>query len=407
MRVGDVVAGPDCGSGALICFKPTSTLQTVFVLAVGILVLGCTVVKDIAASRRAAALSGADRSALRRFQMTYLPPYLLATFADWIQGPYQYKVYTEYGFNEAQIGRLYICGFGSSLLLGTYIAAAADTYGRRANCLLYCAVYSMSCLTKNSPNYHWLMVGRMLGGIATSILFATFESWCVTAYRADATLPLDGLDIVFTNTAFANALTAIVSALFGEFLVQMAGGWLIAPFNFVPCALGGCAVAISLTWRENYGATATEGWGSAAESNGTPKRRGRTPPPNDVIDLSTLAQPITGARMKAAVMESGVGSPWLDAFRNFSMGGVAMQACCTAAATIISDRRLTLLGTMGACVEATLYIFIFLWTPCLEHAALLVEVGPGPQDGRSGVPSHSLRHGVVFGAFMTWNMLGV
>ena len=94
-----------------------------------------------------------ERAALRKFQLVYLPPFLLATFADWIQGPYQYKVYTQYGFNERDIGRLYICGFGSSLILGTYVAAAADTYGRRANCILYCLLYSLSCITKNSPDY--------------------------------------------------------------------------------------------------------------------------------------------------------------------------------------------------------------------------------------------------------------
>ena len=68
-----------------------------------------------------------EAEAVQKFQRLYLPPFLLATFADWIQGPYQYKVYTAYGFDEHDIGRLYICGFGSSLLFGTYVAGVADT----------------------------------------------------------------------------------------------------------------------------------------------------------------------------------------------------------------------------------------------------------------------------------------
>ena len=72
-------------------------------------------------------VGGSEAAALQKFQWTYLPPFLLATFADWIQGPYQYKVYTAYGFDEHDIGRLYICGFGSSLLFGTYVAGVADT----------------------------------------------------------------------------------------------------------------------------------------------------------------------------------------------------------------------------------------------------------------------------------------
>lgn len=41
------------------------------------------------------------------------------------------------------------------------------------------ATYSVSCLTKHSSNYYILMVGRVLGGIATSLLFSAFESWVV------------------------------------------------------------------------------------------------------------------------------------------------------------------------------------------------------------------------------------
>lgn len=86
------------------------------------------------------------------------------------------------------------------------------SYGRKSNCLLYCLVYSLSCLTKNSPNYRHLMLGRVLGGMATSILFASFESWCITAYRSNPSLDSSGLDSLFTNIAFANALTAIISS---------------------------------------------------------------------------------------------------------------------------------------------------------------------------------------------------
>ena len=243
-----MAAGGAPGLGAAV---PVASVDwgTIVALALGVLLLAVMVLQDIG-NRRPAACG--DSAALSKFQALYLPPFLLATFADWIQGPYQYKVYTQYGFDEHDIGRLYICGFGSSLLFGTYVAAVADTYGRKSNCLLYCLVYSLSCLTKNSPNYHWLMLGRVLGGMATSILFASFESWCITAYRSNPSLEAHGLDAVFTNIAFANALTAIVSSLFGDFLVTATGD-LIAPFNFVPLVLACCALLIATTWSENYG----------------------------------------------------------------------------------------------------------------------------------------------------------
>jgi predicted MFS family arabinose efflux permease len=40
----------------------------------------------------------------------------------------------------------------------------------------------LSCATKHSPDYKILMVGRVLGGIATSLLFSAFESWLVAEH---------------------------------------------------------------------------------------------------------------------------------------------------------------------------------------------------------------------------------
>ena len=99
---------------------------TLAVLALGVVLLVMLLLQELG-SRRPTGSSSIEAEAVQKFQRLYLPPFLLATFADWIQGPYQYKVYTAYGFDEHDIGRLYICGFGSSLLFGTYVAGVADT----------------------------------------------------------------------------------------------------------------------------------------------------------------------------------------------------------------------------------------------------------------------------------------
>jgi hypothetical protein len=46
------------------------------------------------------------------------------------------------------------------------------------------ATYAASCATKHSPRYGVLLVGRLLGGIATSLLFSVFEAWAVAAHAA-------------------------------------------------------------------------------------------------------------------------------------------------------------------------------------------------------------------------------
>lgn len=51
--------------------------------------------------------------------------------------------------------------------------------GRKTNCFIYGLLYGGACLTKHFADFNILMIGRLLGGIATSILYSAFESWLV------------------------------------------------------------------------------------------------------------------------------------------------------------------------------------------------------------------------------------
>ena len=61
----------------------------------------------------------------------YLFVYLLATLSDWLQGPYVYALYMEYGFKPTEIAELFVAGFGSSMIFGSFIGGMADWGGRR------------------------------------------------------------------------------------------------------------------------------------------------------------------------------------------------------------------------------------------------------------------------------------
>ena len=84
--------------------------------------------------------------------------------ADWLQGPYIYELYVSYGFSEKEIAELFVGGFGSSFLVGTFVGALADSYGRKFMSIVYCISYSIACFTKLINNYYWLMLGRFLSG---------------------------------------------------------------------------------------------------------------------------------------------------------------------------------------------------------------------------------------------------
>jgi hypothetical protein len=47
--------------------------------------------------------------------------------------------------------------------------------GRKRACLAYVVSYVASCLTKHSSSAWWLLLGRLLGGLSTSLLFSSFE----------------------------------------------------------------------------------------------------------------------------------------------------------------------------------------------------------------------------------------
>ena len=51
---------------------------------------------------------------------------------------------------------------------------------------LYCVFYGISCLTKHSSAYRVLFVGRVVGGVSTSILHSAFESCMVHKHRRAA-----------------------------------------------------------------------------------------------------------------------------------------------------------------------------------------------------------------------------
>ncbi len=58
--------------------------------------------------------------------MTTVDGPLGAAAGDWLQGPYIYALYEHYGYKVGDIGRLFIAGFGSSMVFGTLAGALAD-----------------------------------------------------------------------------------------------------------------------------------------------------------------------------------------------------------------------------------------------------------------------------------------
>ncbi|KFM25691.1 Major facilitator superfamily domain-containing protein 5 [Auxenochlorella protothecoides] len=249
-------------------------------------------------------VTAAPDLAFRGFKTNYLVVYSFMMAGDWLQGPYVYALYEHYGFTRGEIGRLFIAGFGSSMIFGTVMGSLADKYGRKRAALLYVVCYTLGCFTKHAPNFWVLFFGRILCGIATSLLYSAFESWVVGEHNKRGYNP-EWLGGIFSQAVFlGNGLVAILAGLFSHSLVDTFRLGPVSPFDAAAIVLVIGGVIIALTWTENYG---------------------------DSSESASLAE---------------------------SFG--------KAYTLIMSDPKFALLGAMQSLFEGSMYTFVFLWTPALS-----------------------------------------
>mmetsp|Transcript_22665 Transcript_22665/g.56735 ORF Transcript_22665/g.56735 Transcript_22665/m.56735 type:complete len:468 (-) Transcript_22665:266-1669(-) len=243
----------------------------------------------------------------KKFQRVYLLVYLCAVMGDWLQGPYVYALYTMYKFTKQEIGILFIVGFGSSAIFGPFAGTWADKYGRKISCVLYCVLYIFSCMTKHSPNFYILLIGRLTGGMATSILFSSFESWLVAEHNKFF-FPSEWLNQTFQFATVGNSVVAIAAGWLGS-MVRDSFGSLVAPFDAAIVFLFICLGVIMSSWGENKG----DG------SGGLPSQR-------------------------------------LDGRSKLQVAVDSMK----------KDSKIILLGLIQSSFEGAMYVFVFMWTPKLE-----------------------------------------
>ena len=192
------------------------------------------------------------------------------------------------------------------------------------------------------------MIGRLLGGVATSLLFSIFEAWLIRSH-ADANLK-HMLGKSFSWAAYGNSVIAIVAGImankaanqFEMITIQKdfiyAGGFL-NPFDIALASLCLCGFFAATLWEENYGETSS--------SSGT----------------NNISKGDTGK--------------WYDGLR-------------TALTTTMASPDIYLCGIMSSLFEGSMYIFVFMWTPALTGDDKSVK----------------LPFGLIFSTFMVCCMAG-
>ncbi|XP_064604707.1 molybdate-anion transporter-like isoform X2 [Liolophura sinensis] len=218
------------------------------------------------------ALTHAASPDFKKFQRVYLTVYLLAMGGDWLQGPHVYALYQSYDISSHSIQLLFVIGFGASMVVGTVVGSFADKYGRRANCILYGILYACACVTKHFGNFWVLLIGRLLGGTATSILYSAFESWLIYEHNQRGYDP-ELLSHTFSIGVLGNSLVAILAGLVAQWFADQYG--FVAPFDISLTVLIVMCFVIIFTWSENYGdlsSSFSESFRSALKSIQTDKK---------------------------------------------------------------------------------------------------------------------------------------
>mmetsp|Transcript_45752 Transcript_45752/g.99372 ORF Transcript_45752/g.99372 Transcript_45752/m.99372 type:complete len:464 (+) Transcript_45752:49-1440(+) len=192
-----------------------------------------------------------QRAEFLKFQWSYLAVYIVIMLADWLQGTHMYTLYMSYNQSNinVSVGTLFFTGFLAAGILGTFTGPLVDKYGRKNACLVYVVLEVIINLLEHVNMMSLLLVGRVLGGISTSLLFSAFEAWMVTEHRKRG-FPEEWIGQTFGHGAVWNGVMAIAAG----FLAQVSADWFgdIGPFQLA-IALTILAGALILSWRENYG----------------------------------------------------------------------------------------------------------------------------------------------------------
>lgn len=334
VRGGAISSTIDIASQAL-----TSSPQSLFN---GLLVaLGSTTVlwKVVGAlSNRNGKSEEAKPKGVMQLQMKFLSVFWLMRMADWLQGPYFYEVYSTKILNGSPVSldlvsKLFLVGFASTGLFGPFIGRLVDSVGRKAGTVAYALLYALGALSTRSNRLAVLLAGRFSGGLGTSLLHSAPEAWLVSEHQKQG---FDGkwLGQTFGMAYAGDSVVAIVAGQLASLAAAKQGP--TGPFSLSVVFLALGSLLTLFRWDENTGGKS-----------------------------------------------GGEGSEKGPSIRD-------------AAKTILSDKKILLLGAVQALFEGSMYIFVLQWAPAMTEAMKSSFFG-----ATAAVP-----FGSIFSCFMASCLLG-
>ncbi|KAF4333861.1 major facilitator superfamily domain protein [Fusarium beomiforme] len=199
------------------------------------------------------------------FRSNFVLVYGLAMAAEWLQASYLYGcLRNTHKLSEPAVAYLFATGFVSAGIAALFVGSITDQYGRKFMCKSYCIIYSLSCVAMILGTVPLLFVGRVMGGVCTTLLYSSFETWMTAEYHRQGFGQRDtALSTIQSIMAIANGLVAVGSGIVAQAAVNMSGSH-SAPFLLSIGCLSMALMIISRSWAENFGLR-----GKSSASDGT------------------------------------------------------------------------------------------------------------------------------------------
>lgn len=190
---------------------------------------------------------------VKTLQAKFLVVFWLMRMADWLQGPYFYEVYSSKIINGLPVSldlvsKIFLVGFATTGIFGPFIGRFVDTVGRKAGTLAYAALYAIGAISTRSAVLPLLILGRIAGGLGTSLLFSAPEAWLVGEHQKGN---YDGkwLGQTFGWAYAGDSLVAITAGQLASLSAARSGP--SGPFSLSLLFLALGSLIASLRWTEN------------------------------------------------------------------------------------------------------------------------------------------------------------
>ncbi len=245
------------------------------------------------------------------------------------------------------VSRLFLTGFASTALFGPLVGRLCDAYGRKAGTLAFSLLYALGASSTRSNVLGVLLLGRVFGGIGTSLLFSAPEAWLVgEAGRLDIG---SSLGETFGLAYAGDSIVAILAGKMAGMAASSRGPTGPFELSVVFLALGG--LLASFLWKENV---AGGGGGGGGGDGGSKSKDDAKPTIRDAIVV------------------------------------------------VRSDPKIMLVGAIQSMFEAAMYIFVLNWPPAVSRAIeSYYSKFATTSTSAVGTP-----YGTVFSCFMACCLLG-